>query len=113
MAFTKKLGVNLWSRACGLIEHFEQAPEDEQDVLSGWKIALVKQANYTDLYTNPNADNLYDLLASSTMRTGPIGFWPDGKPHFYIVHDQKDSESRVWEWRVPSERLNQSLIHIS
>lgn len=88
------------------MERFERIPEDVPDILASWKIALVKQANYTDLYTNPNAKTVYGLLESSNMRSGPIGFWPDGEPHFYIVHDQPDEESRIWEWKLPREKQN-------
>ena len=106
MSRSKKLAVNLWSRACGILEALESIPENVPDVLAGWKIALVKQANYTDLYSNPHAQTIYELLESSTMRTGPIGFWPDGKPNFYIVKDQPDPESRIWLQRLASERKN-------
>lgn len=106
MMSAKKLGVNLWSRACRLMEGLESIPEGTPDLFAKWKIALVKQVNYTDLYTNPNAQTIHELLESSTMRTGPTGFWPDGKPSFYIVHDQPDPESRIWEWRLASERQN-------
>lgn len=106
MSSHKKLAVNLWSRACGLMERFEDIPDDVPDILASWKIALVKQANYTDLYTNPHAKTIYELLESSTMRSGPTGFWPDGKPHFFIVHDQPDPESRIWEWKLKFEQRN-------
>ena len=106
MLFHKKVAVNLWSRACGLMERFENIPEDVPDILASWKIALVKQANYIDLYTNPEASTVFELLKSSTMRTGPTGFWPDGKPHFFIVHDQSDPETRIWEWKLQFERQN-------
>jgi hypothetical protein len=106
MLFHKKVAVNIWSRACGLMERFENIPEDVPDILASWKIALVKQANYIDLYTNPEASTIFELLESSTMRTGPTGFWPDGKPHFFIVHDQSDPESRIWEWKLQFERQN-------
>ncbi|MEC7230769.1 MAG: hypothetical protein VXV91_06205 [Verrucomicrobiota bacterium] len=102
----KKAAVNIWSRACGMMERFENIPEDIPDIFASWKIALVKQANYTDLYTDPDAKTIYELLESSTMRTGPTGFWPDGKPHFFIVYDQPDSESRIWEWKLQFERHN-------
>lgn len=103
----KKVGVNLWSRASTGLQSFEDVPTCG-DLLASWKIALVKQANYTDLYTNPSAETIFELLQSSTMRPGPTGFWPDGKPHFFIVHDQPDAESRIWEWRVPYEKQNQA-----
>ena len=90
------------------MQRFEQIPEDIPDILASWKIALVKQANYTDLYTNPEARTVLQLLESSTMRSGPIGFWPDGKPNFFIVHDQVDEESRIWEWKLQYERKNSS-----
>jgi hypothetical protein len=106
MLFNKKVAVNLWSRACGLMERFENIPQDVPDILSSWKIALVKQVNYTDLYTNPEATTVLELLESSTMRSGPTGFWPDGKPNFFIVQDQADEESRIWEWKLQFERQN-------
>lgn len=102
----KKVAVNLWSSACGLMERLEKIPQDVPDILSSWKIALVKQVNYTDLYTNPEATTVLELLESSTMRSGPIGFWPDGKPNFFIVQDQADEESRIWEWKLQFERQN-------
>ena len=88
-----------------MLESREQVPQCE-NILASWKIALVKQVNYTDLYTNPNAETTYDLLKSSTMRSGPTGLWPDGRPHFFIVHDQPDPESRIWESRLPLEKKN-------
>lgn len=107
MNWGKKIGVNLWSRACGLLESCEQVSQCE-DILSSWKIALVKQANYTDLYTNPDAETIYELLESSTMRPGPTGFWPQGKPNFFIIHDQADQESQIWEWRLQYEQQNKA-----
>ena len=60
------------------MQRFEQIPEDVSDILASWKIALVKQVNFTDLYTNPEARTVLQLLESSAMRSERIGFWPDG-----------------------------------
>ena len=79
MSFYKKVVVNLWARACGLMQRFKQILEDVFEILASWKITLVKQVNNTGRYTNPEARTVFQLLESSTMRSEPIGFWPDGK----------------------------------
>lgn len=102
MSSHKKLGVNLWSRACGLMEGFEHIPENTPDILASWKIALVKQSTYCDLYTLPGSDPK-ELLASSIHRTGPIGLFLKFDARFIIVHPEPDPECRVWEEKLAYE----------
>jgi len=58
---------------------------------------LVKQTTYCDLYSNPSAATVRELLESSWHRTGPIGLFLRFDARFIIVHPERDAECRIAE----------------
>ena len=66
------------------------------EIISKLKICLVKQENYTDLYTNPQATGL-ELLYSTIHRSGPVGLFDARNFDFRIIRLNESEESRIWE----------------
>lgn len=99
------LAISSWSRACSALARFERdnfqvRPETEtlKPIFnSSLRVALVKQSTYCDLYSDPNATSIEQLILSSWHRTGPLGLFTEFDTTFLIVHPETDSECRVWE----------------
>lgn len=66
------------------------------------KIALVKQEIYQDLYVCPHTEKVSAaILLSSMLRVGPIGLIHDLGADFYIVKEEKNSETQVYRKVIP------------
>lgn len=94
-----------WSSVCSALallerEHYKVRGESYKlkPIFSrSLRVALVKQSTYCDLYSEPSATSISQLILSSWHRTGPLGLFTEFNTTFLIVHPEADSECRVWE----------------
>ena len=61
------------------------------------RVAFVKQAVYNDLYSCPCLSSGPEVVRSSLLRTGPMGFLIDLKADFWMVHEDLSHECKTWE----------------
>ena len=67
-----------------------------------YRIALVKQEVYQDLYVcSPRVKNPTDILFSSTTRVGPIGLFTLLNTDFHIVSEETTSECQIYRQVTP------------
>lgn len=62
-----------------------------------YKIALVKQVVYQDLYCAPSSASKKEIVFSTFKRTGPAGLFSYCNADFYIVDVEPDPECSVWK----------------
>ena len=62
-----------------------------------YKLALVKQDVFPDLYICEKHLDDKEVLLSTSMRVGPIGLWEDFDVDFLIVKECPERECRIWE----------------
>ena len=66
------------------------------------KIALVKQEVYQDLYVCPVTEkDPGQILFSSMGRVGPIALMSDLNADFYIVKEESNKETRIYQKVIP------------
>jgi hypothetical protein len=97
-------GVAAWSTGCRVLASRERSAFEQKDsdasrtvFASSFRVALVKQTTYSDLYSDPAAATPRALLESSWHRTGPLGLFTRFSSRFIIVRPELDAECRVAE----------------
>jgi hypothetical protein len=65
-----------------------------------YKIAVVKQVTYQDLYCAPSNASKKDIVFSTFKRTGPAGLFSYLNADFYIVDVEPESECNIWKEKV-------------
>lgn len=80
------------------------------NVNNNYKIALVKQEVYQDLYVSPiHEKNSRNILLSSIMRVGPIGLISELNADFIIVKEIPLRETQIYKKVLPH---HQSHLHL-
>jgi len=87
-----------------LPQPLESIPDQQKisDLWSQYRVALVKQALYGDLYCAPPDQSSQTLACSSLRRTGPLGLVVDLQASFWMVHEDSAPECHRWEESVGS-----------
>ena len=91
----KHICIASWAQLAGFQEVFE-CPREVTE-LCDLKVAFVKQSVYTDLYADPDAGSPLAIIASSNLRSGPVGLMETLRADYYIVDMEPDTECRIWE----------------
>lgn len=81
-----------------------------------YKIALVKQEVYQDLYVGNKEMNQLELLLSSMGRVVPFALFSIYNADFYIVKERMEEECQVWRKVIPErekdyEQLKTRLLN--
>lgn len=74
------------------------------------KIAFVKQDCYQDLWIGDINDSSTELLLSTQMRVGPLGFITLYNADFYIVKLENDKECNFWKTQAYLDPEKVSII---
>lgn len=106
----KHIYVANWAQLARFQEVFESPCNVTE--LCDLKVAFVKQSVYTDLYANPNAGSPLAIIASSNLRSGPVGLMETLHADYYIVDMEPDAECRIWEEKQKDFKARPFWRHI-
>lgn len=84
-----KLGLDA-SGKCRIYSNSELHDSCLSGRASSFRIALVKQDCYQDLWIGNSSDSPIELLLSTQMRVGPLALLSDFEADFHIVHLEED-----------------------
>lgn len=85
----------------------------DNNTFSKYKIALVKQEVYQDLYVcSIEEKNSRNVLLSSIMRVGPIGLIYELNADFIIVRESPLRETQIYKKVLPHHKSNLHLLKV-